>query len=46
VNVILNGFELKVSFNACIRIEYVKDRLKNLDVEIQELNGTNIFLSN
>jgi hypothetical protein len=46
VNVILNSFELKVSSNACIRIEYVKDRLKNLDVEIQELNGTNIFLSN
>jgi hypothetical protein len=46
VNVILNSFELKVSFNTCIRIEYVKDRLKNLDIEIQELNDTNIFLSN
>jgi hypothetical protein len=46
VNVILNSFELKVSFNTCIRIEYVKDRLKNLDIEIKELTDTNIFLSN
>ena len=45
VNVILNSFVLKVSFNTCVRIEYIKDCLKNLDIEVQELNDTNIFLS-
>lgn len=46
MNIMLNSSELKLNFNNCIRIEYVKDRLKSIGIEILELKESMIFLAN
>jgi hypothetical protein len=44
INLVDNN--LKINFNSCIRIEYIKDRFKDLNIEINDFKGTNLFLIN
>ena len=46
MNIMLNSSELKINFNNCVRVEYVKDRLKSIGIEILELKDSMIFLEN
>jgi hypothetical protein len=45
VNVLIDSSEIKLEFNTCIRIEYIKDQFKNLGVDIHALKDSMVNLT-
>lgn len=45
VDVLIGNAEIKLDFNTCIRIEYIKDQFKTLGIEIHELKDSMVNLA-